>query len=224
MTVGVKFEPQQIYKTLFAPARSELAGSSDMYHFLRAIVTLQSYLIMLLLGASVLVSFVFADKNIYHLVVLDRAAFPKQVKRLVPLDEPNLTRTAITNMAMHIATQVQSYGFNNADTRLLQAKRLFTEDAWFAFASAHLKPGHLDTFKENQQILSTIASNQAVIVAEGRQKGVYRWVVELPFISSYLAGKESSSRNGTLRLTLIRASTVDYPEGVAISGWRESGG
>ncbi len=221
---NLTIKPQQIYRILFAPERKEPAGNPAMYNFLRGLVVAQSYIISALLILSVLVSFVFADKYIYRMVILDRSAFPKQVKRLIPLDEPNLTRTAIINMAMHVATQVQSYGFHNADARLLQARRLFTEEAWNSFATAHLAPGRLDRFKANQQILSTIATKSAVIVQEGKERGTYRWVVEMPIISSYLAGSDAAPRNSILRITFVRAPTTKYPEGVAIDGWKEKGG
>lgn len=221
---GTKIEPQHIYKILFAPARSEPPGSSAMYNVLRGVVAVQSYAIACLVIFMVLTAYVFADKYYFHLVVIDRNAFPKELVNLVGLDEPNLTRTAITNMAEHIATRVQSYGFHNADQRLLEAKRLFTDDAWLAFAKAHLKPGHLDEFKRNQQILTTIASKQPVIVSEGKENGVQRWVLEMPFISSYMAGQSTSTKSGVLRITLVRAPVDKYPEGVAIAEWREMGG
>jgi hypothetical protein len=220
----VTIKPQQIYKSIFSPARKEPPGNPGMYHFLRWLVAFQGGLIAVLIGFAVLTSFVFGDTYVYHLVVLDRSAFPKQVKTLLPLDEPNLTRTAIVNMAMHVATQVQSYGFHNADERLLKARRLFTDEAWQSFALAHLQPGRLDRFKENRQILSTIATKGAVIVKEGVEGGRYRWVVEMPIISSYLAGSDDAPRNALLRITFVRAPTSEFPEGVAIDGWKEKGG
>lgn len=221
---GAKIEPQHIYKVLFAPERTEPPGSPGMYHALRSVVAVQSYFIACLLIFTVLTAYVFADKYFFHLVILNRAAFPDKVVTMTGLDEPNLTRTAIVNMAEHIATRVKSYGFHNVDQRLLEARRLFTEDAWLAFAKAHLKPGHLDEFKRNQQILTTIASNQPVIVSEGKENGVQRWVIEMPYISSYMAGQESSIKRGILHLILVRAPVDQYPEGVAISEWRETSG
>ena len=82
----------------------------------------------------------------------------------------------------------------------------------------------LEEFKRNQQILSTIATNGAVITREGVEKRKYRWVIEMPIISSYLVGVESAPRRSILTLTFVRAPTTQYPEGVAIDGWKEKGG
>lgn len=220
----VTINPQQLYRALLAPERKEPQGSPKMYHFLRGLVNVQAYLIVFLVGFAVLTSFVFADQYIYHMVILDRAAFPRQVKTLVPLDEPNLTRTAIVNMAMHVATQVESYGFHDVDSRLIASERLFTDEAWVDFANAHLEPGHIDQFKANRQILTTIAVKDAVIIQEGVVEGRYRWVVEMPIISSFLAGNDAAPRPSILRITFVRAPVDRYPEGVAIDGWRERGG
>ncbi len=217
---------RQMVKSIFAPERTEPAGSPAMAGFLRGLVITQSYAIGLLLLFTILVSTVFADTTTHYLVVLDRTGFPTKVERLLALDSPNLTRTAITNKAMHIATQVLSYGFNNADARLLAAQQLFTPEAWKEFVHANLEAGKLDVLKTRQQILSTVARKGAVIVSEGYDpvKENYRWVVQVPVISSYLAGSDSLPRKIVLTLTFIRMPTDQYKEGVAIDGWKESPG
>ncbi|NDE90325.1 MAG: hypothetical protein EB059_04190 [Alphaproteobacteria bacterium] len=212
--------PEDIYKVVFHPAEMAPVGTSAQYRFMRSLVLSFSYAIVLLIFIAIAIYFTFGSTYFYHVVVLDRERVVERVAFVRPLETPNLTRTGITNMAMNIATEVLTYGFNNADERLLRSRRLFTEDAWIRFAKAHLKEGRLDTIKSNQQVLTNIASNNAVITEEGvTATGVQKWVVQVPIITTYQAGKKISAQKSTLQLTLIKASTLEHAEGVAIDGW-----
>ncbi|HVY12367.1 MAG TPA: hypothetical protein VHB73_02250, partial [Alphaproteobacteria bacterium] len=97
---------QQITRALFAPAGSEPKASPGLVAFFRGLVTVQSYLIGILIGLALLASVTFGVQNNYHLIVLDHDGFPQKVQPLYGFDEPNLTHTAILNMALHLATQV----------------------------------------------------------------------------------------------------------------------
>jgi Type-IV b secretion system, inner-membrane complex component len=214
--------PEQAYKVVFHPSEPAPVGTSSQYRFARGLVTILSYFIAILLAATVMVAVAFADTYFYHLVILDRERVPEKVQLLYPLDTPNLTHTGILNMAMNVATEVLTFGFNNADERLLRSRRLFTEDAWLRFATAYLKLGRLDRIKLNQQVLTSIASDNAVIISEGKSnRGVQQWIVQVPTITTYQAGKRVIPQRGTLEITFIKASTLEHPEGVAIDGWEQ---
>lgn len=212
-------KPEHVYSTVFKPDMKEPMASPGQYRVLRGVVTLQSNIILFLLFAVIITAIVFADTFIYHLAILDKQGLPEKVQEIYALDEPNLTRTAITNMAMNIATEVMTFGFNNSDERLLRARRLFTDEAWQRFAKAYLSPGRLEKIKNLQQVLTTVAVNNAVISEEGIWNGKYRWVVQVPIITTYQAGKKIQPISSTLELTLVRAPTLKHPEGVAIDAW-----
>lgn len=219
-TTAIK--PEQVYKVVFHPSEPAPVGSSAQFRFARGLVTILSYIIAMLVFCTFMVYFMFADTYFYHFSVLDRERIPERLVTMRPLDTPNLTRTGITNMAMNIATEVLTFGFNNADERLLKSRRLFTEAAWLRFAKAYLKEGRLDKIKLNQQVLTNIASDNAVIVEEGKDSsGEQKWVVQVPTITTYQAGKKIVPVKSVLQLTLIKASTLEHPEGVAIDGWEQ---
>ena len=219
-TTAIK--PEQVYKVVFHPSEPAPVGSSAQFRFARGLVTILSYIIAMLVFAVFLVFFMFADTYFYHFSVLDRERIPERLATMRALDTPNLTRTGITNMVMNIATEVLTFGFNNADERLLKSRRLFTEAAWLRFAKAYLKEGRLDKIKLNQQVLTNIASDNAVIVSEGKNSiGEQQWVVQVPTITTYQAGKKIVPVRSVLQLTLIKASTLEHPEGVAIDGWEQ---
>lgn len=219
-TTAIK--PEQVYKVVFHPSEPAPVGSSAQFRFARGLVTILSYIIAMLVFCTFMVYFMFADTYFYHFSVLDRERIPERLATMRPLDYPNLTRTGITNMAMNIATEVLTFGFNNADERLLKSRRLFTEAAWLRFAKAYLKEGRLDKIKLNQQVLTNIASDNAVIIEEGKNSvGEQQWVVQVPTITTYQAGKKIVPVKSVLQLTLIKASTLEHPEGVAIDGWEQ---
>lgn len=219
-TTAIK--PEQVYKVVFHPAEPAPVGSSAQFRFARGLVTILSYIIALLTFCALSVYIVFADTYFYHLTVLDRERIPEQLVLMRGLETPNLTRTGITNMAMNVATEVLTFGFNNADERLLKSRRLFTEEAWLRFAKANLKEGRLDKIKFNQQVLTNVAIDNAVIIEEGLDVlGHQHWVVQVPTITTYQAGKKIVPVRSTLQLTFIKASTLEHPEGVAIDAWQQ---
>ncbi|MBI3418532.1 MAG: DotI/IcmL family type IV secretion protein [Proteobacteria bacterium] len=229
-----------ITKILFAATQDEPRATPQMTKFFRGLVEAQSYLLAILLGATILVSVAFATQTFYHLIILDHEGLPtagldRSGHRLAqpyahapylmyPLDEPNLTHTAILNMTMNIVTEVLTFGFNNADERLLSARHLFTNDAWQRFAKAYLQYGRLEKIKRYQQVLTAIATHGAVIVSEGMVYHRDRWVTQVPIVTTYQAGDKVAHKRSILQLTLVRASTLEHPEGVAIDGWEELAG
>ena len=219
-TTAIK--PEQVYKVVFHPSEPAPVGSSAQFRFARGLVTILSYVIAMLTFCAISVFVVFADTYFYHLSILDRERIPERLVVMRGLETPNLTRTGITNMAMNVATEVLTFGFNNADERLLKSRRLFTEDAWLKFAKAYLREGSLDKIKYNQQVLTNVAINNAVIVEEGTNSfGEQKWVVQVPTITTYQAGKKISTTRSVLQITFIKASTLKHPEGVAIDAWQQ---
>jgi intracellular multiplication protein IcmL len=211
----------QVYKAIFNAADGVHEGGARGHAFLLGLIHFQSGLIAFLLFAVVMTAITFAQQDIYHLVVLDRQGLPREMKELYPLDEPNLTRTAITNMATNLATQVLTYGFNNADEKLLKTKHYFTEKAWQDFVNGLLRKGGLEQTKKLQQIRTAIATNGAVIVSDAAVDGVPQWIVQVPVITTFQAGQKTENKKMTLQITLKRAPTSKYPEGVAIDRWEE---
>lgn len=219
-TTAIK--PEQVYKVVFHPAEPAPVGSSAQFRFARGLVTILSYVIAMLTFCAVSVYIMFADTYFYHLSVLDRERVPERLVVMRGLETPNLTRTGITNMAMNVATEVLTFGFNNADERLLKSRRLFTEEAWLRFAKEYLKEGRLDKIKVNQQVLTNVAIDNAVIIEEGTNNiGEQKWVVQVPTISTYQAGKKIVPVRSVLQLTFVKASTLKHPEGVAIDAWQQ---
>lgn len=212
---------QQIYRTVFAPAENEPQATPGQIAFARNLVTFQGYLIAFLLVTTIFVSVAFAPRYLYHLIIVDHEQLPQKVDLMYPLDGPNLTHTALTNLAMNIATEVLTFGFNDADARLLHSRRLFTKEAWQRFARAYLDKGRLEVIKTNQQILTTVATDGAVIIKEGVVNGEYQWVVQVPIITTYQAGKKTRPVYRILELVLIKQPTIKHIEGVAIDGWVE---
>jgi hypothetical protein len=216
-----RFGMENVAKILFAATRDEPKANPTMVGFFRGMVVAQSYFIIILLGMVVLTGLVFASKTFYHLVILDKQALVERVQRVFPFDEPNLTRTAIINMGMNVVTQVLTFGFNNADQRLLAAQHLFTKECWQRFAKAYLQYGRLEQVKRYQQVITAIATAGAVIVSEGKIGRRDRWVVQVPIVVTFQAGAETQIKKSILQLTLVRVPTIEHLEGVAIDGWEE---
>jgi intracellular multiplication protein IcmL len=205
--------------TVFAPEQKEPMASPGQYRVLRGFVAFQSYAILFLLVMVVLAAVGFAPQYIYHMVVLGKDGLPEKVKPVYAFDQPILSRTAISNMALNVATQILTFGFNNADERILRARRYFTEKAWNRFVKGFLNPEILDKIKSQQQILTAIATKGPVIIREGPTKDNYEWVVQVPVLISYQTGRKVVPVSVILEITFVKSDSLKHPEGVAIDSW-----
>jgi hypothetical protein len=174
------------------------------------------------LAIASLTGFLIFTLPVYHPIYQYFARNPDgQSTPLVALDVPNMTNRAVLSWAVTSVTEILTIGFGDFEKKLLTQKFRFTPSGWESFTGAfdNLKTGK--TFLEDQLVLTTVASDTAVIIAQGvNEDGVYQWKVQIPVIMTYATNNNVTRRNHTLiTLTIERVWPEQSPAGIAIRTW-----
>ena len=139
--------------------------------------------------------------------------------QMVPLDQPNLPTAKLISWAAEAATEIMTFGFNDYRKRLQESSRFFTHPGWQSFNDALHKSNLLQLMAQNEQVLTAVPREAPVVVQEGIVHGVYRWYVQLPLNVTYQVGTRSDNRPQLITMAIVRVSTLETPDGVAIDQW-----
>jgi len=142
-------------------------------------------------------------------------------EELVPLTEPNLTDDAILAWATTSITEILTFGFGDFDKRILTQRNRFTDEGWDSFVNILLKRSWRDNFKSNQLVLTTVPSDEPVIVSKGFDEDMdYIWAVEMPIVMTFATNNNVSSAEGhVVRLVIRRVPAKDNVVGIGIKSW-----
>jgi hypothetical protein len=145
------------------------------------------------------------------------AALPKEGVK--PLDQPALDDTVVQAWAARAAADVMSFGHQNLDQHMAQSEGYFTPKGWENFREALKTSRFEQKVRDNDQEIDAKAKLDPVIMQEGVENGVYRWIVKFPL---QLTIKEAgASREVTWQLTLKieRTEAAHNPNAVGIAQW-----
>ena len=137
--------------------------------------------------------------------------------RLVPLNEPMLTQSAILTWAGKAATDAFTFDFVNFRQQLQEAAQAFTPDGWRSFLQALEDSRNLDAVRARKLIVNAALQGAPVILTEGVVNGVYSWRIEMPIVVAYRSANEVQRQNLLVNMTVSRVPTLEFPEGVGIT-------
>ena len=137
--------------------------------------------------------------------------------RLVPLNEPMLTQSAILTWAGKAATDAFTFDFVNFRQQLQEAAQAFTPDGWRSFLQALEDSRNLEAVREKKLIVNAALQGAPVILTEGVVNGVYSWRIEMPIVVAYRSANEVQRQNLVVNMTVSRVPTLEFPEGVGIT-------
>ena len=145
----------------------------------------------------------------------------QQRESLVALTEPNLTDDAILSWATTSITEILTFGFGDFDKRILSQRNRFTDEGWASFVNVLLKRGWQENFKSNQLVLTTVPSDEPVIVSKGLDEDMdYIWIVEMPIVMTFATNNNvSRAENHLVRLVIRRVPAKDNVVGIGIKSW-----
>ncbi len=186
----------------------------DGYRILTKIALVQAFVI---LGLIVALSITIAtSKPIERFFATTSDG---RLVRLIPLSQPNLNDAAIVSWAARAASDVMTFGFHDYKRRLQESSKHFTRRGWQSFSGALKASRILESIENKQQVVTAAPKQAPIIISQGVVNNVYRWVVELPIIVTYQSGSQKDSNTLTVRLAIVRTSTLDSASGVGIQQW-----
>jgi intracellular multiplication protein IcmL len=141
-----------------------------------------------------------------------------KLTKLTPMNQPNLTNSALTKWVTHAVTTSYNFNFGNYDVALNDAKVFFTEAGYQHFMNALKAARTLDTVKEKNLVVFAVAPQPAVVIKEGpTADGIYAWQVQLPLLLTYQSASDQIKQNVILTILVARRPTIESPEGIGIA-------
>jgi intracellular multiplication protein IcmL len=142
-----------------------------------------------------------------------------RVLQMAPLDQPNLPTSKVLSWATEAAAETMTFNFSDYRKRLQDSSRFFTRNGWQTFNDALSKSNLLEAVQSLQQVVTAAPRAAPVILQEGLVNNVYQWQVQIPFNITYQAGSKEDNHAQLITLVIVRVSTLETPDGIAIDQW-----
>ncbi len=140
-----------------------------------------------------------------------------RVTPLVPLNQPNLSTSALLQWSNTAAIAAYTYNFVNYRQALQEASEYFTPDGWAAFMDALKNSNNLDAVIAKKLIVSAVATGAPVILAQGLMEGRYSWKIQMPMLITYQSASEYSQQSVVVTLLIVRIPTLTSARGIGIA-------
>lgn len=133
---------------------------------------------------------------------------------LIPLDQPTVNHDAILSFAQRVALSSFIFDFANFQGQLGALSRSYTPRGYETLIGSLEKNGVLDLVKAKRYVATAVATSAPVVTWSGKDKGVYKWRVEMPVTITLQGQTERKDIAVTLILMVERVPTVDAPDGI----------
>jgi intracellular multiplication protein IcmL len=171
-----------------------------------------SVLIVLILSGGLFYVVTHPPKPQYFATTVNGRIMP-----LVPLQEPNLSTSALLQWANTAAIAAYTYNFVDYRAALQRASEYFTPEGWSAFMTALKNSNDLNALISKKLIVSAVATGAPVVLARGLLEGRYAWRIQMPMLVTYQSASEFSQQTLLITMLVIRVSTFDSPRGIGIN-------
>lgn len=133
---------------------------------------------------------------------------------LIPLDQPTVNHDAILAFAQRVALSSFIFDFANYQTQLGALASVYTSRGYETLISSLQKNGVLDLVKSKRYVATAVATSAPVVTWSGKDKGAFKWRVEMPVTITLQGQTERKDIAVTLILMVERVSTIDAPDGI----------
>ncbi len=186
----------------------------DGYRLLLRISVIQG-LVIVLLGASIVAMLLSMEtRYVYFATTSDG-----RIISIVPLDDPFKTRAQVITWAAQTAQAVLRLGYHDFRPRLQDSAVNFTPTGWESFTKAMREARILETI-EARKLVTTLSVEAAPEIKTAFIKnGVYTWYLQFPIQIRFEGDQAPSPIRALLVLQVVRVSTLQNPNGIAIEQW-----
>lgn len=147
-----------------------------------------------------------------------------RIVELTPLDEPNLSQTALLQWANTAAVAAFTYNFVNYRQSLQGASDYFTPDGWQSFIQALNESNNLNAVIAKKLVVTAVATYAPVVLQQGVLDGRYAWRIQIPLLVTYQSASQFTQQNVIVTMLITRISTLDSARGVGIAQFVVTGG
>ena len=139
---------------------------------------------------------------------------------IIPLNVPLQTNENVVAWAEKAVLFIYSFDFVNYRKTLQEAQVYFTPDGYQAFKAAYEVSNNLQAVRVNRQVVSVEITGDATLQRQGQITSdvPYSWNLQVPVIVTYQnSNNEVVKQVGNILMRVDRATTIVYPEGLAIA-------
>ncbi len=140
-----------------------------------------------------------------------------RIMPLVPLSQPNLSKSALLQWASTAAISAYTYDFINYRQALQAASEYFTPEGWNSFMEALDSNNNLKAVIAKKLIVSAVVTGAPVVVQEGLLDSRYTWKVQMPMLVTYQSASQFSQQTLTVTMLITRISTLSSARGIGIA-------
>jgi len=186
----------------------------DGYRLLLRISLVQTVVIILMvitIGALVLT---MKPRLVYFATTSDG-----RIINIVPLNEPYLTPAQVIAWTASTAQNVMRFGYHDYRDRLQQVSSNFTATGWDSFNRALKEANFIDAIQARKLVVTMDINAAPEIQSAFVRNGVYTWYVQFPVTIKFDGDQPPQPITTTLRLQIVRVSTLQNPDGISIEQW-----
>jgi intracellular multiplication protein IcmL len=140
---------------------------------------------------------------------------------MVPLNQPNMSQTAIRQWTANAVTSIYTYDFLNYRKAFQDNEQYFTSGGWKAFLDKIASSRNLKAVQDEKLTVSAVPAGTPVIVSTGVLQGHYVWRIQIPMVVTYVSLSQTFNQRVMVTLTVMRLSTLDTKYGVGIAQFVE---
>ena len=186
----------------------------DGYRMALRVAVVQSFIIILLIGAMYYVINVHQPEDKYFATTVDGRVIP-----MVELDKPNLSTPALMSWVTQAVTETMTFSFGDYRRRLQESSRHFTKTGWAGFADELANTKILESVEANFQVVTAAPAGAPQILEEKIVGGRYQWVVQIPLVLSYQSRESTRTGQWMVTLVIVRVPRLESPSGVGVHQW-----
>lgn len=146
-----------------------------------------------------------------------------RVLQLVPLSSPMLSTEALLSWASQVAMGTYTYNFANYRQKIQMQEVNFTSDAWQQFLTLLKDSGNIQAVDQRKINVSAVVSGAPVVVYQGMLDGRFAWKVQVPLLVTFVSASDRFQKNYMVTMVIVRVSTVQNQNGVAVAQFIVSG-
>lgn len=201
-------------KDAVATILSRNAFYRDGYRYLLRISFLQLIVIGILILTVIGLAMTIRVRPIYFATTSDG-----RIIDIVPLNEPYLTPAQVIAWSAATAQNVMRFGYHDFRARLQQSSSDFTTTGWDSFNKALKDANFIDALEAHKLVVTLDVNEAPEIQSAFVRNGIYMWFVKIPVTIRFDGEQPPAPIRTTLRLQIVRVSTLQNPDGVSIEQW-----
>jgi len=189
----------------------------DGYRTLLRISLIQGVVIGLLVMSIVALALTIKPRLVYFATTSDG-----RIINIVPMNEPYLTPAQLLAWTASHARMVMTFGYHDYRDRLQESSAYFTPTGWDSFNRALKDANFIDAIQAHKLVVTMDINAAPEIQSAFVRNGVYTWYVQFPVTIKFDGEQPPQPITTTLRLQIVRVSTLQNPDGISIEQWVQS--